>query len=332
MVRVRDCRSPSVWRPYTPRGLGGLHGDASSKRDPRQRRGGDERGRGESADAPRRFPAPKGTFVPAPAPRRGAPSRADARRGDDGREMAWRRGQDTERAEVPAWLSDDAGARRPPTSAAGRVDSIQEFKAQMREKERREKGEPAEPPARRSMYEDMAHEEDTGGHASRFARFFSPDAGKGSEEKASSTPAVEFDLFSLIQGKKDSGSSTPRAQPSVAAAPTPPAATPLRGAAARGASLAPLGPLLLSGFASARASALPLDSAPSLAAVPGTTLRAIGRALGSGTLSLARAMSPASPHASVRPAAKDTERDFDRAVERNAAARAERGTAFLCGG
>ena len=226
MVRVRDCRSPSVWRPYTPRGLGGLHGDASSKRDPRQRRGGDERGRGESADAPRRFPAPKGTFVPAPAPRRGAPSRADARRGDDGREMAWRRGQDTERAEVPAWLSDDAGARRPPTSAAGRVDSIQEFKAQMREKERREKGEPAEPPARRSMYEDMAHEEDTGGHASRFARFFSPDAGKGSEEKASSTPAVEFDLFSLIQGKKDSGSSTPRAQPSVAAAPTPPAATP----------------------------------------------------------------------------------------------------------
>jgi hypothetical protein len=54
----------------------------------------------------------------------------------------------------------------------------------------------------------------------------------------------------------------------------------------------------------------------------GTTLRAIGRGFGSGTL--AQAIMPDSPTASATPVAS--------AVDRNAVARAEDLTAFLCGG
>jgi phosphohistidine swiveling domain-containing protein len=66
-------------------------------------------------------------------------------------------------------------------------------------------------------------------------------------------------------------------------------------------------------------------------------LREIGRGFGSGTLSLATAGpdSTDKPSASVRLVAKDTdldtEKNIDRAVERNAAVRAKRGTAFLRG-
>jgi hypothetical protein len=60
--------------------------------------------------------------------------------------------------------------------------------------------------------------------------------------------------------------------------------------------------------------------------VLGTTLRAIGRGLGSGTFAWAQASADSTdrPTASVRLVAS--------AVDRNAAARAERVTAFLCGG
>jgi phosphohistidine swiveling domain-containing protein len=58
----------------------------------------------------------------------------------------------------------------------------------------------------------------------------------------------------------------------------------------------------------------------------GTTLRAIGRGFGSGTFGLAQASTEIadSPTASARLVAS--------AVDRNAAARTERVTAFLCGG
>jgi hypothetical protein len=65
---------------------------------------------------------------------------------------------------------------------------------------------------------------------------------------------------------------------------------------------------------------------PVVVVVLGTKLRAIGRGFGKGTLGLAAQASVASadkPTASVRPVA--------RAVDRNAAARARRFTAFLRG-
>jgi phosphohistidine swiveling domain-containing protein len=60
--------------------------------------------------------------------------------------------------------------------------------------------------------------------------------------------------------------------------------------------------------------------------VLGMTLRAIGRGFGNGTFGLAQASAEMadSPTASVRLVAS--------AVDRNTAARAERVTAFLCGG
>ena len=207
-----------------------MHGEMPGKRDARQRRGLDDRARGgDYAEAGRRFPTPRGTFVPAPAPRRG--KLGEGRRTDEPRDMAWRRAQDAERSEVPAWLSDDAGARRgaAPSAAAPRVDSIQEFKAQMREKERRERGEAPAPaaPARRSMFEDLAQEEETDGHSSRFARFFSSDANKGGEEKSNASGGIDFDLFSLLQGKKEpEAPAAPAARAAAPAAATPPVSVP----------------------------------------------------------------------------------------------------------
>jgi hypothetical protein len=63
-----------------------------------------------------------------------------------------------------------------------------------------------------------------------------------------------------------------------------------------------------------------------LAGVLGTTLRPIGRGFGNGTFGLAQASMDIvdSPTASARLVAN--------AVDRNTAARAERVTAFLCGG
>jgi hypothetical protein len=61
----------------------------------------------------------------------------------------------------------------------------------------------------------------------------------------------------------------------------------------------------------------------------GTTLRAIGRGFGSGTFGLAEAAVASADHpiASTRPIAKAV----DKAIERNAAACADRVTAFLRG-
>jgi hypothetical protein len=90
---------------------------------------------------------------------------------------------------------------------------------------------------------------------------------------------------------------------------------------------------LVSAFGSALGSALVLasDAAVSLVPLPkpvfGTVPREIGRALGSGTLSLAQA----SPLGAARLAAREAVKDIDRAADRNAAERAKRGTAFLRG-
>lgn len=193
--------------------------DMPGKREMRQRRGD---GRGEPlSDGSRRFPTPKGTFVPAPAPRRGGASKGEerARRGEEVRDLAWRRTGE-ERGDMPAWMAEDAGTPRTP---GGRVDSIQEFKAQLRERERREKGEPEpEQAQQRGMYEDLAQPEESDGHSSRFAKFFHSDQGKG-DAQASNQAAVEIDLFSLLSGKKEQKPSSAASTP---AAPAPPALAP----------------------------------------------------------------------------------------------------------
>jgi hypothetical protein len=64
----------------------------------------------------------------------------------------------------------------------------------------------------------------------------------------------------------------------------------------------------------------------------GTTLRAIGRGFGNGTLDFVSAASADSPMASTRLMAKGVDKTIDKAVDRNAAARADGITAFLRGG
>jgi hypothetical protein len=92
---------------------------------------------------------------------------------------------------------------------------------------------------------------------------------------------------------------------------------------------------LVSVFSSARASAFPLASGAAVSLVPspdpifGTAFREIGRGLGRGTLSLAQA-SPLRA-AKLATATREAVKDIDRAVDRNAAERAKRGTAFLRG-
>ncbi|WFD01088.1 hypothetical protein MYAM1_003849 [Malassezia yamatoensis] len=224
-----------AWRPYTPRGLpANYHGDLSNKRDARQRRGHDDRHRSEFTEGSRRFPTGKAGLVPASSTSRRTKLN-EARKQDEPKEMAWRKTQDTESSDVPEWMANDSQAQRPsaPTpiaaSGAGRVDSIQEFKMQMRAKERQQRGEAAEPAesstAHRAMYQDMANDEDTDSQASRFARFFSPESSRNQEDKTTHTNAMNFDLFSLLQGKKDNSSSasTPQAEPSTAARVTSPA-------------------------------------------------------------------------------------------------------------
>ncbi|MET0219994.1 MAG: hypothetical protein ABW213_04995 [Tardiphaga sp.] len=93
--------------------------------------------------------------------------------------------------------------------------------------------------------------------------------------------------------------------------------------------------VLVSVFSSALASDFPLASGAAASRVPlpdptfGTVLREIGRGLGRGTLSLAQA-SPLKA-AKLAPATREAVREIDRAVDRNAAERAKRGTAFLRG-
>jgi hypothetical protein len=91
-----------------------------------------------------------------------------------------------------------------------------------------------------------------------------------------------------------------------------------------------LGPgFLASAFISALASALaaPVSLLPSPDAVFGTPAREIGRGFGTGTLSFAQA----SPQTAARLTARQAVNDIDTAVDRNAAERAKRGTAFLRG-
>lgn len=168
--------------------------------------------RAQADDESRRFPAAKGNvFSPMPVPRTRRGEERSARRDtSDASGMTWRRadGERESARGLPAWLADDTSARAPPTSKG--VDTIEEFKAQMREMERRERGEPSEPlsqPSQRNMFEDFAQEEPEG--TSRFARFF----GSKSESKqtdGASSPSIEsLDLFGMITKRRANTPGTP---------------------------------------------------------------------------------------------------------------------------
>ncbi|WFD45131.1 hypothetical protein MPSI1_003808 [Malassezia psittaci] len=226
-------QSPLVHVPEALTALEEWYGDLSNKRDARQRRGHDDRNRSEFSEGSRRFPPGKAGFVSAPSTSRRTKLN-EARKHDEPKDMAWRKTQDTESSDVPEWMANDNEAQRPaaPTpiaaSGAGRMDSIQEFKMQMRAKERQQRGEPAQPiessMTPRAMYEDIANDEDTDSQASRFARFFSSESSRNHEEKSNTNNAMNFDLFSLLQGNKDntSSTSTPQAESRTAASVTSP--------------------------------------------------------------------------------------------------------------
>lgn len=193
----------------------------------------------------RRFPGPsKGVFTQAPAGRaRPGASKMDSNgfelveerrktdrdpiaRGQRERERAintardreeqpfgWRRGDRGDHAEktapqrvndaTPAWMRDDAAPQR--ATPAQRVDSIQEFRAMMREKERAAHGE-KEPVGAEPAGGAAAPVEEPAGmsRSSRFAHFF--DGREKGEEKGeaaksgTAAPATDsLDLFKLFQ-------------------------------------------------------------------------------------------------------------------------------------
>lgn len=123
---------------------------------------------------------------------------------------------------MPEWMQDevhvakDAPARSQSsrsTPAPTGVESIEAFKAQMRENDRREAAERGESNARselrgarseRSMYQDLAHEETESEHSSRFARFFDVKGETRSPQSGTSSPSVNksLDLFGMFQSLK----------------------------------------------------------------------------------------------------------------------------------
>ncbi|WFD34265.1 hypothetical protein MCUN1_001102 [Malassezia cuniculi] len=175
---------------------------------------------------------------------RGPPTRKQRSRADES--GVWRREKTEEQQksyDEPEWLADG-----PPAASEPRTDSIQEFKAQMREQERRERiaagleaPEPAAPPvqsapqtARASQAAPTATaapvEDPSGSRSSRFARFF------GGDDKRSSnvnqiTGAVEAldlrDIFTHVRQEPAKPSpaapvqSESKAAPPAAASPVP---------------------------------------------------------------------------------------------------------------
>ena len=111
----------------------------------------------------------------------------------------------TETGGMPAWMGDaGAGTARRPG-----VDSIQEFKAQMREKERRERGEPVDQAPAPSADAERAPapiEDPSGmGRSSRFARFFDAPhkdeshSGSNTPKQAPAATMDSLDLFSMFK-------------------------------------------------------------------------------------------------------------------------------------
>ncbi|WFD24914.1 hypothetical protein MEQU1_003620 [Malassezia equina] len=195
------------WRPYTPRSHppmmggrrdGGVDGGGMlfSRRDmPREGRGGRrallDGAKGASASA---------TMVPGPRARNGGKLRTE-KEADDGR--TWRRVDDAApraASGMPAWMAEESTAARP----VGGVETIEAFKAQMREMERRERGEPATPvagtpsgKAKRSEEPDTETETET---SSRFARFFDTKSdSKATSQAPSSQNVGGLDLFGMFQ-------------------------------------------------------------------------------------------------------------------------------------
>ncbi|WFD21255.1 hypothetical protein MCAP1_003516 [Malassezia caprae] len=220
------------WRPYTPRPhppmMGGRRDDGGgsgagtffSRRDaPRDGRGGRrallDGAKGASASA-----------AAAPGPRaRAAGKGRSEKEADDGR--SWRRVDDAApraASGMPAWMADDSAASRP----VGGVETIEAFKAQMREMERRERGESpvaAAPPREEAARSDEPEAETE--TSSRFARFFDT---KSDNKAASNAPSSQnvggLDLFGMFQTmqKRETPSSSAAESPAAHTAPSTPTA------------------------------------------------------------------------------------------------------------
>lgn len=201
------------WRPYTPRSHppmmggrrdGGADGGSAgagtlfSRRDmPREGRGG----RRALLDGAKSTSA-SATMAPGLRARNGGKLRTE-KEADDGR--TWRRVDDAApraASGMPAWMAEDAPAARP----VGGVETIEAFKAQMREMERRERGEPALPVAsapsgkpKRSDEPEPETETETE-TSSRFARFFDTKSdSKATSQAPSSQNVGGLDLFGMFQ-------------------------------------------------------------------------------------------------------------------------------------
>lgn len=146
---------------------------------------------------------------------------------DDGR--TWRRVDDAVPRGtngVPAWMADDPAASRP----VGGVETIEAFKAQMREMERRERGEPLPPaaPPRAEAAQPVEPDTETETEtetSSRFARFFDT---KSDSKAANSAPSSQkvggLDLFGMFQTmqKRESPSGSAAESPAAHTAPGTP--------------------------------------------------------------------------------------------------------------
>lgn len=206
------------------------------------------------------------SFVPAGGVRsRAGNAGRFERRGDndhDG-ERAWRRAAaplpaqpiDTPSAKntnVPAWMQEDEQVRMSaapssaPKSAASGIESIEEFKAQMREMERRQRGEPsldsgAAAPKRAAMYADLAQEDTVAEQASRFARFFDvKNEAKGGASSGTQSPSISsIDLFGMFQNLQGSSGSSNRDATTSQSMPSSMSRANVQGTSPRPAQLAP---------------------------------------------------------------------------------------------
>lgn len=154
---------------------------------------------------------------------------------DDGR--VWRRMDDAApRAAggMPAWMAEDATTARP----VGGAETIEAFKARMREMERRERGEPTvdEPRAPQANSTTHVEEPETESETtSRFARFFdNKNDGKASNSATGSPQIGSLDLFGMFQTmQKREKTTDARGTPGTPTAPPAAVASPARQPQAR---------------------------------------------------------------------------------------------------
>jgi len=202
-------------------GGGSGSGTLFSRRDmPRDARGG----RRALLDGAKGASAPV-AVAPGPRSRAAGKGRIE-KEADDGR--SWRRVDDTapRASGMPAWMADDSAASRPVSG----VETIEAFKAQMREMERRERGEPpaaAAPPREEAARTDEPETETETETSSRFARFFDT---KSDSKAATSTPSSQniggLDLFGMFQTlqKRETPSGSAAESPAAHTAPGTPTA------------------------------------------------------------------------------------------------------------